>query len=197
MRTTFFERLGAYLIDIILLSVISSIICSGITPDSTIINEHLDELSTKWQTGEITNEVYFEEYGHLMYDYEKDNIIPLVVNLSLTVAYFVIFQYMNKGQTLGKKALNIRVVDKTTEKPISILKGLVRSLIVLGILSSSLNILFIYILNRNTYFTGYTIVGMIEILFDLITMILILYKKDSRGLHDLMVNSKVIKEGRW
>lgn len=196
MRTTFFERLGAYLIDIILLSVISSIICSGITPDSTIINEHLDELSTKWQTGEITNEVYFEEYGHLMYDYEKDNIIPLVVNLSLTVAYFVIFQYMNKGQTLGKKALNIRVVDKTTEKPISILKGLVRSLIVLGILSSSLNILFIYILNRNTYFTGYTIVGMIEILFDLITMIFILYKKDSRGLHDLMVNSKVIKEGR-
>lgn len=196
MRTTFFERLGAYLIDIILLSVISSIICSGITPDSTIINEHLDELSTKWQTGEITNKVYFEEYGHLMYDYEKDNIIPLVVNLSLTVAYFVIFQYMNKGQTLGKKALNIRVVDKNTEKPISIVKGLVRSLIILGILSSSLNILFIYILNRNTYFNGYLIIGMLEVLFDLITMILILYKNDSRGLHDLMVNSKVIKERR-
>ncbi len=196
MRTTFFERLGAFLIDIILLNVISSIICSGITPDSTIINEHLDELSTKWQTGEITNEVYFEEYGHLMYDYEKDNIISLVVNLSLTVAYFVVFQYMNKGQTLGKKTLNIRVVDKNTEKPISIVKGLVRSLIILGILSSSLNILFIYILNRDTYFNGYLIIGMIEILFDLITMVFILYKNDSRGLHDLMVNSKVIKERR-
>lgn len=196
MKATFFERLGSYAIDILLLSVIASLICSGITTNSSEASKKLDDITNKWNSGEITNEVYLEEYGNLMYDYQKGNVIPLAVNTTLTIAYFVIFQYMNKGQTLGKKLFHIKVVDNKTEKPISILKGLLRSLITLGIISSCLNILFIYVLNKNTYFIPYITIGVIELLFDLVTIIFILYKQDGRGLHDLMANSKVIKEGR-
>ncbi len=196
MKATFFERLGSYAIDILLLSVIASLICSGITTNSSEASKKLDDITNKWNSGEITNEVYLEEYGNLMYDYQKGNVIPLAVNATLTIAYFVIFQYMNKGQTLGKKLFHIKVVDNKTEKPISILKGLLRSLITLGIISSCLNILFIYVLNKNTYFIPYITIGVIELLFDLVTIIFILYKQDGRGLHDLMANSKVIKEGR-
>ena len=196
MKATFFERLGSYAIDILLLSVIASLICSGITTNSSEASKKLDDITNKWNSGEITNEVYLEEYGNLMYDYQKGNVIPLAVNATLTIAYFVIFQYMNKGQTLGKKLFHIKVVDNKTEKPISILKGLLRSLITLGIISSCLNILFIYVLNKNTYFIPYITMGVIELLFDLVTIIFILYKQDGRGLHDLMANSKVIKEGR-
>ena len=54
---------------------------------------------------------------------------------------------MNKGQSIGKKLLKLQVVDKDTEKPISILKGLLRSFIILSILSGTLFIVFLYIFN--------------------------------------------------
>ena len=108
----------------------------------------------------------------------------------------VVFQYMKKGQTLGKKLLKIRVVDKDTNKPTTIVKGLIRSLFTLNIASGVLNILFIYTLNKTSYFLGYGFVGGLEWLFIIITIFFVLYRKDGRGLHDMMTNTTVIKEGR-
>ena len=103
---------------------------------------------------------------------------------------------MNKGQTIGKKLLNIRVVDKDNENPISILKGLVRSLLIFNILSGALSIIFLYLLGKETYFNIYgTLVG-IEAIFMLITIMFVLYRKDHRGLHDMITNTIVIKESR-
>ena len=103
---------------------------------------------------------------------------------------------MNKGQTIGKKILNIKVVDQNTNKPISIIKGLLRSLIVFSIVSSSLNIAFLYIFNANNYLYSYLTLLALEGIFTLITTIFILYRKDRRGLHDMISNTIVIKESR-
>lgn len=197
MKSTFFERLLSYFIDVMLLSLIASLICMGLPDKSTEAEKQLNDLNNKLIASEITNEVFIEEYSEVMYDYQKSSLIPNIVSLVLTIGYFVVFQYMNKGQTLGKKLLGIRVVDNQNEKPISIIKGLLRSLFTMGILSSTANILFIYLLNKKNYFIAYGLVGFVEFLFILITTIFILYKKDGRGLHDMMANSKVIKEGRW
>lgn len=196
MKSTFFERLLSYIIDAVLLTLISSLICLGLPDKSTDAEKKLDELSNKLIASEITSESYVKEYGEIMYDNQKENLIPSAVNLVLIIGYFVVFQYMNKGQTLGKKLLGIRVVDNKDEKPISIARGLVRSLFTLSIISSAVNIIFIYLLNRNNYFIAYGLIGSTEFLFILITIIFILYRKDGRGLHDMMANSKVIKEGR-
>lgn len=197
MKSTFFERLLSYFIDAVLLSLIASLICMGLPNKSTEAEKKLNDLSNKLMNSEITSETYVEEYSEVMYDYQKDSLIPNAVSLALTIGYFVVFQYMNKGQTLGKKLLHIRVVDNKDEKPISIGRGLVRSLIILSIFSSTANILFIYLLNKNTYFIAYGLIGSLEFFFILLTIIFILYRKDGRGLHDMMANSKVIKEGRW
>lgn len=196
MKSTFFERLLSYIIDAVLLSLIASLICLGLPDKSTDAEKKLNDLSNKLIASEITNEAYVEEYSEIMYDYQKESLIPNAVSLVLTIGYFVVFQYMNKGQTLGKKLLGIRVVDSKDEKPISIVRGLVRSLFILSIISSIANILFIYILNKNNYFIAYGLIGSIEFIFILVTIIFILYRKDGRGLHDMMANSKVIKEGR-
>ena len=92
------------------------------------------------------------------------------ISIALTIAYYVVFQYMNKGQTIGKKMLNIRVVDKDTKKPISIIKGLLRSVIVLSILSGTLGIIFLYILNKDIYFVSYYIILFIELIFTLVNI---------------------------
>lgn len=193
MKATFFERLGSYLIDTIIVSLIFSLITLGFGNYTSNTEKLMLELDDKLLEKSITPEEYLKEYQDLIYDYQKENILQSGISVALTIAYYVVFQYMNKGQTLGKKLLNIKVVDKDTNQPISILKGLLRSFILFSILSGTLCILFLYILNKNTYFTAYSILLMIEGLFTLITMILVLYKKDSRGLHDLMTNTIVIK----
>ncbi len=194
MKATFFERLGAYLLDTVIISLIFSLICLGFGDYTSDTEKLMSELDNKLVENSITPEEYLEEYQELMYDYQKENVLQSGISVALTIAYFVVFQYMNKGQTLGKKLLKIRVVDKDTEKNVSILKGLLRSFLVLSILSGTLCILFLYIFNRNIYFISYSILLSIEGIFILISMMLVLYKKDKRGLHDMMANTVVIKE---
>ena len=196
MKATFFERVGAYLLDTIIVSFIFSLICLGLGNYTSSTEKLMQELDDKLLEEKITPEEYLEEYQILIYDYQKENVLQSGISVALTIAYYVVFQYMNKGQTIGKKLLKIRVVDKDTEKPISILKGLLRSFIVLSILSGTLSILFLYMLNKDIYFSIYSILLVLEGIFSLITIMLVLYKKDRRGLHDIMTNTIVIKESR-
>lgn len=196
MKATFFERLGAYLIDMIIISFIFSIISLGFGNYTSDTEKQMQELDNKLIASEITPEEYLEEYKVVLYDYQKENVLQSGISVALTIAYYVVFQYMNKGQTIGKKVLKIRIVDKDNKKPISILKGLLRSFIVFSILSGILCIAFLYIFNSNNYFNSYMILLLLEGIFTLTTIMFVLYKKDSRGLHDMMANTMVIKESR-
>ena len=196
MKATFFERLGSYFIDTIIVSFIFSIICLGFGNYTTATEQRMKELDEKLMEKTITTEEYLEEYKVIFYDYQKENVLQTGISVALTIAYYVIFQYMNKGQTIGKKLLNIRVVDKESEKTISILKGLLRTLLVFNILSGILGIIFIYLLGKNAYFNAYGIVAGIEAIFVITTIMFVLYRQDHRGLHDMITNTVVIKESR-
>lgn len=196
MKATFYARLGSYILDIVILSLILSVICAGLGNNASNTEKLMTKLDNKLLESEVTPEEYLDEYTSLLYDYQKENVLESGISVALTIAYFVVFQYMNKGQTIGKKLLKIRVVDKDTKKPTTILKGLLRSFIVFSILSGVLCIIFIYILNSNNYFTVYSILLFLEGIFTLTTIMLVLYKKDGRGLHDMMANTIVIKESR-
>ena len=196
MKATFFERLGAYIIDTLIISFIFSLICLGFGEYTSNSKKLMDELDNKLVSNEITTEEYLEEYQGALYNYQKENVLKSSISVALTIAYIVVFQYMNKGQTIGKKILKIRIVDKDTENPVSILRGLLRSFIVYSILSSFLCIIFLYILNKNNYFIGYSTLLILEGIFTLTTIIFVLYRNDGRGLHDMMANTKVIKESR-
>lgn len=196
MKATFFERIGSYLIDTIIVSFIFSLICLGFGNYTSDTEKRMQELDEQLIEETITPEEYLDEYKDVLYDYQKENVLQSGISVALTIAYFVVFQYMNKGQTIGKKLLNIRVVDKDTNEPISILKGLLRSLIVFSILSGILCILFLYILGKRTYFIIYGSLLGIEGIFTLTTIFFVLYRTDHRGLHDMIANTAVIKESR-
>ena len=196
MKATFFERLGSYLLDTLIVSFIFSLICLGFGNYQSNTEKLMTELDNKLLESSITTEEYLEEYKELLYDYQKENVLQTGISVALTIAYYVVFQYMNKGQTIGKKILNIRVVDKDTKKPISILKGLLRSFIILSVLSGTLGIIFLFVLSKNSYFISYSALLFIEGIFTLITIMLVLYKKDGRGLHDIIANTIVLKENK-
>ena len=196
MKATFFERLGAYVLDTIIVSLIFSLICLGLGDYTSNAKKMMEELDNKLLNAEITNQEYLSEYQELLYDYQKETVLQTGISLALTIAYYVIFQYMNKGQTIGKKLLGIKVVNKDTKEPISILKGLLRSLLICSIVSTTVGILAIYIVGKTHYFAAYGSFLIMEMLFLLVTIMFVLYKKDGRGLHDLMASSIVIKESR-
>ena len=196
MKATFLERVGAYFIDMLIVSFIFSLICLGFGNNISNSEFLMEKLDTQLIEGTITTEEYLEEYKDVLYDYQKETILQSGISVALTIAYYVIFQYMNKGQTLGKKLLKIKVVDKNTEKPITLLKCLLRTFIVYSILSGTISILLLYIINKQYYFIAYTTLLLLEAIFTLITVMFVLYKKDGRGLHDIMANTVVIKESR-
>lgn len=196
MKATFFERVLSYAIDTIIISFIFSIICLGAGSYTTNTEKLMKELDDKLVEKEITPEEYLEEYSPLLYDYQKENALQSGISVALTIAYVVVFQYMNKGQTIGKKVFKIQVVDKDTKKPISILKGLLRSFIVYSILSSIACLAVLFIVNAKTYLNIYMTLLFLEGIFTITTVMFILYKKDGRGLHDIMANTMVIKESR-
>ena len=194
MKAKFFDRLTAYIIDVIIISLITSIIFTSIPTNNKELEKQLSSLQDEVLSNNITYEEFVDEYQDLYYKNKKDTMTQSAI--TITIAYFVIFQYMNKGQTIGKKILHLRVVDNNTEKPLSIFKGLIRSLLIWNILSGTLGIVLIYILNKESYITSYLIISSIESIFIFITAMFTLYRKDNRGLHDIIINSKVIIEGK-
>ena len=192
MKAKFFDRLTAYIIDVIIISLITSIIFTSIPTNNKELEKQLSSLQDEVLSNNITYEEFVDEYQDLYYKNKKDTMTQSAITLTITIAYFVIFQYMNKGQTIGKKILHLRVVDNNTEKPLSIFKGLIRSLLIWNILSGTLGIVLIYILNKESYITSYLIISSIESIFIFITAMFTLYRKDNRGLHDIIINSKVI-----
>jgi len=196
MNATFFQRLGAYILDSIIISLIFALVCQGLPTNETEAAKRFAELDKQLQAGEITEAEYLEAYtdSELLYDYQKGSIWTNGISVALTIAYFVIFQYMNKGQTIGKKLMKIRVVDKNTQEPITIIKGLLRTVFILSIFSGTIGILLLYIVNKQYYIQTFGIIYMLEAIFIITTMMFMIYKKDGRGLHDIMTNTVVIKE---
>ena len=193
MKASFFKRLASYFIDMLFISMIVSVITTGIsTTKQEKILEKQYEIIEKYGKEEITIKEYNKEIGLISYDLQKANIIPSTITLVLSIAYFIVFQYLNKGQTLGKKLLGLRVQEK--RKPPKLKSIIVRTIITNNILSMFLGIVLVYTLNRNNYYSVYGVISTVESLFIFITAMFILYKKDKLGLHDIIAHTEVIDE---
>lgn len=192
MNTNFFTRASAYIIDAIIVLLLLNIITMPIKVDAHN-SAKLEDLTKQVASGEITTKEYYEEYGDLYYDIQKDGAPINAISIILTIGYFVGFGYLNKGQTIGKKLFGIRVVNKTG-KPATLKQIALRSLFIYSLFSAIINIILVFIIGRKSYYMTSTIFTMIDTILILVTVILILFREDKRGLHDIIASTKVIKE---
>ncbi len=193
MNSGFFERMVAYILDIFIVSLVFSLVVSGLSAD-TETSEKMTKLTENFVNGEVTQEKYIEEYNNLLYESQKNNVIANSCQVILFIGYFVVFQALNKGQTIGKKILKIRVVDNETNNPANMKQIILRSLFIYNVISMILSILLVYIIPKNNYFVGVSLITIIESIFIIITTIMVVYRKDKRGLHDIIGKTKVISE---
>jgi uncharacterized RDD family membrane protein YckC len=83
---------------------------------------------------------------------QKANALPNAINTLLIIVYFIVFQYLNKGQTIGKKLLKIKLVNED-KKEISLKQILIRGIMIYSILSSLINIILFLHLQKMVIFT--------------------------------------------
>ena len=190
---SFFDRLGCYLLDVLLIFAISSVISVFIPSKGNDINKEITALTEKYTNGEVGSETFINEYQDLMYKYQKENYLSTVVSVGLNFIYFVVFAYFNKGQTIAKKLTNIKVVDNKTGKRPKFWQMLVRNMFIYSLLSNII-ILILLFTSKNNFIYCYILVGGFDLMFVMITVMFVLYRKDKRGLHDMMACTKVVKE---
>lgn len=190
---SFFDRIGAYFLDVLLIFAISSVISVFIPSKGSDISKEITELTEKYTNGEIESDVFIDEYNDLMYEYQKVNYLTVVVSLGLNFIYFVVFAYFNKGQTIAKKLMHIKVVDNKTDGNPKLWQMLVRNIFIYSLLSNAVMLILLFT-NKSSFIYYYTVVGSFDLMFVLITVMFVLYRKDKRGLHDMMSCTKVVKE---
>ena len=193
-NTTFLKRAGAFILDAFIFSLIFGIFMM-IIPESTNVtnlNGELSSLSESFLSKEISISVYFNQYAGLIHSLDKELFLSNLFNFMLMIGYFVILPFYYNGQTLGKKILKIKVVKDDGELTMNDL--LIRNIIINGLLFSLIGFAIIFITSDIAYFTMISILGIIEFLLVIISVFMVLYRHDKKGLHDLWCKTSVIEE---
>lgn len=192
MKSVFFRRLGAYIIDYFIVILILSIVTMGFRNNSNLVKE-TNDLINSYVNEEITIDEYNNKLIDINYRLQKDNIMVNGFSCILFIGYFVVFAYLNKGQTMGKRLFKLKIVSKNDDN-INICRIFLRGLFIYGILSSLFSCIFVNILNANMFNMGSVVISYIETSFIVVCFFMVLYRKDNRGLHDVISGTKVINE---
>ena len=193
MNSGFFKRLCAFLLDYFIVSFILAFITLGFKIDTTKYEEVLSNALNSYSNNEITINEYKDAVSDVNYNIQKLNFPVNVVSVSLSIGYFIVFTYLNKGQTLGKKILKLKLVKEDNNKP-KLVDIIIRGLFIYGITSSLFNVIFVNILNKTLFMNIYVIISSIESILLVVSTLMIIYRKDKRSLYDIITKTNVISE---
>lgn len=194
-NAAFIERLGAFIIDFFIISIIVSFITYPFINNSNYkkLNDEATALIEKYQDGDIKPDTYINRAADINYDIARQTGLSSVISVIIFALYFIVFQYKKDGQTFGKKLLKLRIV-KSDSSELTINDIMFRALIVDFILYNIISLCIMLFVNKNAYFYTVMIFESIQWLVLFISAIMILSRKDKRGIHDLITHTEVIKE---
>lgn len=194
MSVNFSKRFASYIIDIIIISCIMSVVSFVIPANSNIekLNKEATTISQEYIDGKIKEEEYINKTAPLTYRIDKENFIKSVIGLVVAILYYVVFQFINKGQTLGKKLLGIRVV-KQDDGELSINDMIFRSFIINELLYSLVALILLFTTKDVSYLYTITIMGFIQFVLMIVSSFMVLLRKDKLALQDIITKTKVIE----
>ena len=193
-KALFIQRLGAYLIDTVLISFVVSLMASFFIDTSYLneLQEQVTEISQNYMSQEISIEEYTSQYVNLYYKTARASGITALITLLLNVSYFVVYQTRTNGQTIGKKLMKIRVVSNEGELFYN--QMIFRSLISNSILLNLILFIFMLFSPKEIYFYASVIFGLIQYIIVFVSIFMILNKQDGCAIHDKIVHTKVLRE---
>lgn len=196
MKKPTLRRIGAYIVDMMVITIISSMFIR-----IEFLNPKYDEYQKAYNeyvdfTTEVMNnpdKLNDNNLNDISYNLSKTGLATNVITLVVTALYFIGFQYINRGQTLGKKLFKIKVVDSENRRP-RFYQILIRSLLINSIVTNTIFVVMISSLSKNDYFAGSQYVQLVDIAIMASSFILIMFREDGKGLHDMIAGTKVVFE---
>lgn len=195
-NVAFSKRLLAFIIDMIILGIISSILtfpfCNTdnykkLTDESTqVMEDYLDK--------KITPQTYISRSSDISYDLSKEIGLKTIITIGIYILYFIVYQFYNHGRTLGKKFMRIKIVSDNDKEELSMNQIAVRSLIINSILVNLITLSVTIFGTKDIYFVTSMIMQVLDMILMFTIAIMVLSREDKRGLHDIISHTKVINE---
>ena len=193
MKPYSYKRILAYILDVIIITIISEFI-TMIVPQSETYqakSEEYIQLLKDYSQQKISKDEYLEQVNESLYILNKESVSVTIITIALSIGYFAISAYYMKGQTVGKKLMHIKIVSDDEREP-SLKQYLIRSLFMNSILSNILGVIALLALQKTLYLKVNDVIVYFFISFSIVDVSMILFRKDRRGLHDLIAKTSVI-----
>lgn len=189
------KRLVAYLIDFMIITLISSLIFTlPIFKDdykeyTKVYEEYNVEMKNQLEGG--SSDVDDEKLLSLNYKVLKSTTKLSIINLTTTIVYFGIFAYLLKGQTLGKKIFKIKVTNLEEKLPNAGL-FMLRSIILTNFIPQIISLFVLILAKEKTFININNYISYITMIIYFLIIGFVIFRTDERGLHDIICKTKVI-----
>ncbi|MBR3162262.1 MAG: RDD family protein [Bacilli bacterium] len=162
----------------------------------TYLNKYYkDEKLSKKNHKKITKEInkeWSKTYKRYNYKLNKYSLVSNISSFIVIIIYFLGTNILMNGMTIGKKIMKLRIVSNQDNKDVIPLNYLVRTIILYNPIYYLAISLGIFIFNINTYYNWTYIWSDIKNYLELLIVIMIIARRDSRGLHELLSSTKII-----
>lgn len=193
MKAGFIKRALAYFLDMFVISLFFSIISFGF--QSKTLDEYDEkslELANNYAEGLVSEEEFLDEYYDLFYETQKVSVGLNGVYLGLLFVYFVVFQYLNHGQTIGKRLMKIRI--ESSSGSLGLGRLLVRNFIPNMIIVYLVLTVGVMIFDSKIFLSLYSMCSFGYYIFLVVSVFMILYGKSGKGIHDCIAGTLVVME---
>ena len=193
-KALFFQRFVAFLIDAFVVVLIVSILSAPFTRTKDVepLEREVTELMESFTKNNISIDEFTSKYVDLYYQLARNSGFTSLISIFVGICYYVVYQTYQKGQTLGKKLMKIRVTSDEGELFMN--QMIFRSFLANSILMDICLFLFMLFSSKYVYFYSVGIIELIQYVMIFISIIMIMYRKDGCAIHDKLVHTRVIRE---
>ncbi len=193
-KALFIQRIIAFFIDVILVAFVSSLVIFPFTDSESLekLTNQNTTIANQYLSQEIDVNTYMNQSMDISYEIAKQSGLGTIITLIIYILYYVVFQFYNKGKTVGKQIMKIRIVS-TEEGELTLNQLLFRAFVINSILANTIILLFTIFGSKNVYSLSVTIFMAIQYVLMIASAIMIGYRKDGRGIHDLIAHTEVLQ----
>ena len=193
MKVNSYKRVLAYLVDVMIISFVSLLLTYFVPTSENYnkLNKEFETLTIDYRNQEVTMEEYLEKGTDINYQLNKEGVPQTIVSTVLSIIYFVVLTYFMNGETLGKKLMKIKITSNN-DKKLTMNNYLIRALVIDSVLMNIITIITILLFSKDIYLTSYNIISYVFSFVYIVSLAMILFSKNGRGLQDILANTKVI-----
>lgn len=193
-KALFFQRLVAFLIDFIIVSLIVSVISIPFTDNKKVDKLQKDsvELMEKFTDNQINLDEFTTKYIDSYYKLCRANGMISLLSIFIGVCYYIVFQLYQNGQTIGKKVMKIRIISDDGDLFMN--QMIFRSFLSNFILKDICVFLFMLFSGKYVFFYSAGLIEFIQYIMVFASVIMIMYRSDGCAIHDKLFHTRVIRE---